>query len=155
MFLHQQVARRPAADDDQPRGHDGGDHGAGHRLRESADALLGDANLKKADLRGDDLHGANLSHANLSGADLVTVAHTVAGVRLRRDVARDEGPARLGIGDGTVTELVGGSLKPGQDVIVGGGPKAAQATNLLVTACVSASTSSPSIAATRASSRRG
>lgn len=31
---------------------------------------------------------------------------------------------RLGIGDGTVTELVGGALKPGQDVIVGGGPKA-------------------------------
>ncbi len=34
---------------------------------------------------------------------------------------------RLGIGDGTVTELVGGSLKPGQEVIIGGGPKAAPA----------------------------
>jgi len=35
---------------------------------------------------------------------------------------------RVGIGDGTVTELVGGDLKPGQEVIVGGGPKPAQAT---------------------------
>jgi HlyD family secretion protein len=35
---------------------------------------------------------------------------------------------RVGIGDGTVTELVGGELKPGQEVIVGGGPKPAQAT---------------------------
>ena len=31
---------------------------------------------------------------------------------------------RLGIGDGAVTELIGGQLEPGQDVIVGGGPKA-------------------------------
>lgn len=34
---------------------------------------------------------------------------------------------RVGIGDGTVTELVGGDLKPGQEVIIGGGPKPAQA----------------------------
>lgn len=34
---------------------------------------------------------------------------------------------RVGIGDGTVTELVGGGLKPGQEVIIGGGPKPAQA----------------------------
>jgi len=32
---------------------------------------------------------------------------------------------RLGIGDGTTTELVGGTLKPGDEVIVGGGPKPA------------------------------
>ena len=35
---------------------------------------------------------------------------------------------RVGIGDGTVTELVGGDLKPGQEVIIGGGPKPTQAT---------------------------
>jgi len=34
---------------------------------------------------------------------------------------------RLGIGDGTVTELVGGTLKPGQEVIIGGGPRATPA----------------------------
>jgi HlyD family secretion protein len=30
---------------------------------------------------------------------------------------------RLGIGDGAVTEIIAGALKPGQDVIVGGGPR--------------------------------
>src|SRR6185295_6692583 len=33
-------------------------------------------------------------------------------------------PVRLGIGDGTVTEIVAGDLKAGQEVIVGGGAKA-------------------------------
>jgi HlyD family secretion protein len=31
---------------------------------------------------------------------------------------------RLGIGDGAFTEMVGGELKPGQELLIGGGPKA-------------------------------
>jgi HlyD family secretion protein len=31
---------------------------------------------------------------------------------------------RLGIGDGAYTEMVGGELKPGQELLIGGGPKA-------------------------------
>lgn len=31
---------------------------------------------------------------------------------------------RLGIGDGAFTEMIGGELKPGQDLLIGGGPKA-------------------------------
>jgi HlyD family secretion protein len=32
-------------------------------------------------------------------------------------------PVRLGIGDGTVTEIVAGELKAGQEIIVGGGAR--------------------------------
>ncbi|HEX2116499.1 MAG TPA: efflux RND transporter periplasmic adaptor subunit [Alphaproteobacteria bacterium] len=37
-------------------------------------------------------------------------------------------PVRLGIGDGTVTEIVSGDIKPGQEVIVGGGARPATPT---------------------------
>ncbi|MBL8698661.1 MAG: efflux RND transporter periplasmic adaptor subunit [Alphaproteobacteria bacterium] len=57
---------------------------------------------------------------------------TAAAVQGRVYVVGDDGapravPVRLGIGDGSFTEIVGGDVRPGQELIVGGGPRPAAA----------------------------